>query len=85
MKKPTYFADLSNEAQRSRLIDALKCGPITTLDARKNLDILMPGARVFELRHIYGYPIETMRVQQPTDSGKLHNVAKYYLPTKEAK
>ncbi len=75
----SYFADLSAEAQRKRLIDALHCGPVTTIEARRNLDILMPAARVHELRHQYGYRIETQRIHQPTDSGKLHSIARYVL------
>lgn len=67
---PAYYADLSAAAQRSRFLDALLCGPITTLDARRNLDILMPAARVRELR-LEGYRIVTVRTHQETDSGKL--------------
>lgn len=74
-----YYADLSAEAQRKRLIDALRCGPISTLEARRNLDILMPAARVHELRHRHGYTIQTVRVQRPTECGKLHSVALYVL------
>lgn len=75
----TYFADLSAEAQRARLLDALRCGPVTTIEARRNLDILMPAARVHELKHRHGYKIQTIRIRQETDSGKLHSVARYVL------
>lgn len=81
-KAPPYFADLSLSAQRGRLLDALRCGPITTIEARRNLDILMPAARVFELKHNYGYPIDKVMVRQETDNGKLHRIAKYFLLTK---
>lgn len=74
-----HYADLSAEAQRKRLIDALRCGPITTIEARRNLDILMPAARIHELKHLYGFDIQTSRVQQETDGGKLHSIAKYVL------
>ena len=74
-----YFADLSAEAQRRRLIDALRCGPITTIEARRNLDILMPAARIHELKHLHGFDIQTVRVRQETDSGKMHSIAKYVL------
>lgn len=81
MKKtpPTYFADNSLEAQRKRLIDALRCGPITTIEARRNLDILMPAARVHELKHKHGEPIDKVWVRQETESGKLHRIARYFL------
>ncbi|NTV69877.1 MAG: hypothetical protein HGA71_07000 [Azonexaceae bacterium] len=75
----SHYADLSAEAQRKRLIDALRCGPITTIEARRNLDILMPAARVHELKHRHGFDIQTIRVRQETDCGKLHSVAKYVL------
>jgi hypothetical protein len=74
-----HYADLSAEAQRKRLIDALHCGPITTIEARRNLDILMPAARIHELKHKHGYDIQTFRIRQETDSGKLHSIAKYVL------
>lgn len=78
-KHKSYYADLSAEAQRKRLIDALHCGPITTIEARRNLDILMPAARIHELRHRHGFDIRSVRVQQETESGKLHSIAKYIL------
>ena len=78
-KPDSYFADLSAEAQRARLLDALRCGPITTIEARRNLDILMPAARVHELKHKHGHNIQTIRIRQQTDSGKLHSVALYVL------
>lgn len=74
-----HYADLSAEAQRKRLIDALRCGPITTIEARRNLDILMPAARIHELKHLHGFDIHTVRVRQETESGKLHSIAKYAL------
>ena len=75
----SHYADLSAEAQRKRLIDALHCGPITTIEARRNLDILMPAARIYELKHLHGFDIQTVRVRQETEGGKLHSVAKYVL------
>lgn len=68
----------SAESQRMRLLDALRKGPVTTLEARRDLDVLMPAARVFELRHL-GRNIQTIRVEQATDAGRTHNVAKYLL------
>lgn len=75
----SHYADLSAEAQRKRLIDALRCGPITTIEARRNLDILMPAARIHELKHLHGFDIQTFRVRQKTDSGRLHSIAIYVL------
>jgi hypothetical protein len=74
-----HYADLSASAQRKRLLDALRCGPVTTIEARRNLDILMPAARVHELKHRHGYNIQTLRTRQQTECGRLHSVARYVL------
>ena len=77
----SHYADLSAAAQRARLLDALRCGPVTTIEAWRNLDILMPAARVHELKHRHGYNIQTLRTRQQTDCGMLHSVAQYVLLT----
>lgn len=74
-----YFADLSAAAQRARLLDALRCSPITTIEARRDLDILMPAARIHELKHRHGYNIQKYWIEQETDNGRKHRVAKYFL------
>ena len=75
----SHYADLSAEAQRKRLIDALRCGPISTIEARRNLDILMPAARIHELKHRHGHNIHKYWIEQETDNGSKHRVAKYFL------
>lgn len=77
-KHDSFYTDLSANAQRRRLLDALRCGPITTLEARRNLEVLMPATRIFELRAV-GYEIVTLRVFQETESGVKHNIARYVL------
>jgi len=72
------FPSNSVEAQCVRLYHALLFAPVDTLEARKLLDILMPAARIFELRE-QGKQIDTVRVMRPTDEGKLHSVALYVL------
>lgn len=74
----SFYADLSASAQRNRLLDALRCGPVSTLEARRNLEVLMPATRIFELRD-KGYGIATLRVIQETEAGIEHNVARYVL------
>jgi hypothetical protein len=69
----------SAEVQRERLLDALHRGAVTTIQARRDLDIMMPAARVHELRHRDGYAIDTVWCIEPTDSGALHRVARYVL------
>lgn len=68
----------SADAQCMRLYHALQFAPVDTLEARKWLDILMPAARIFELRE-QGKQIDTVRVMRPTDEGGLHSVALYVL------
>lgn len=73
----------SAEAQRKRALDHLKKhGSITTIEMRRDLDILMPAARIHELRHKFGHPIETVRCIQATECGKLHRVARYIYRAK---
>ena len=72
----------SNSAhdQRQRLLEWLQLhGKIDTIAARNELDILMPAARVWELKHNFGHPIDKVWINRPTDCGKLHRVALYVL------
>ncbi|CAZ89349.1 conserved hypothetical protein [Thiomonas arsenitoxydans] len=63
--------------QRARLLRHLQeHGQIDTLTARRELDILMPAARVFELRAL-GEPITLVWVTRTTDCGKPHRVGLY--------
>ena len=65
-------------AQRRRALDLLRGGPKSTLQLRREGDILAPAARILELKE-RGYDILTQWVRQATDSGKLHRVALYVL------
>ena len=71
--------DNSAHTQRMALIRWLtEHGSITTIEARRNLDILMPAARVFELREM-GNDIATIWTQGATDCGRKHRIARYVL------
>jgi hypothetical protein len=65
-------------AQRMRAIDLLRTGPKSTIQLRREGDILAPAARILELKH-RGFDILTHWVQEATDCGKLHRVALYVL------
>jgi len=66
------------ESQRSRLLEHIqRFGSVTTIEARRDLDVLAPAPRMYELRHWYGYQIDTVLVYQQTDCGKAHRIAKY--------
>lgn len=71
-------AATSSEAQRKRLLEALRTRSLTTLEARRDLDVLHPAARVMELRK-QGHDIQTVRVPDVTAEGRAHNVARYIL------
>ena len=72
--------------QRLRLLDYLKThGTITTLQARSLLDILAPAARIFELRHNYGYRINKVDIADYTEAKRKHTgIAKYVLVSEKA-
>lgn len=66
------------ESQRARILDYIQqFESATTIELRRDLDILMPAARVHELRHEFGYQIDTVWTYQETDCGKTHRIARY--------
>jgi len=68
----------SAHAQRQRLLVRLRIAPVDTITARGDLDVMHPSARIMELKR-QGYLIDTVRIERPTDCGKLHRVALYVL------
>ena len=76
--RPKFKAGNDAAAQRLRALDLLRNGPKSTLQLRRDGDILAPAARILELKR-RGFDILTQRVQQATDCGKLHCVALYVL------
>lgn len=71
--------DNTARGQRKRLLDRLRQGPLTTTEARESLDILMPAARVHELRWQQGFNIQTHYRTIETAPGSKHTVAEYVL------
>lgn len=70
-------------AQRQRLLGYLRRrGSITTIEARRELDIIHPAGRVQDLRK-QGEPIDTIWVEDFTEQGLPHRVAKYVLSAGE--
>ncbi|MFT4255637.1 MAG: helix-turn-helix domain-containing protein [Pseudoxanthomonas sp.] len=71
--------DASINAQRARLLKALRQGPVTTIEARRDLNIMAPAVRVFELRK-RGHNIVTRPLHLHDDQGRPHSrVAQYAL------
>ena len=64
--------------QRARIHEALRRRSLTTLEARRELDVMHPAARVMELRK-QGYEINTIWTVDLTAEGNPHRVAKYLL------
>lgn len=69
----------SSKAQRARMLERLQASSVTTIEARRELNILMPGARIKELREA-GHLILTYRIEADDDSGRKHyGIARYVL------
>jgi helix-turn-helix protein len=75
----TDNTDNSTAAQRQRLLGALRKGDVSTIQAMRDLDIMMPATRIFELKNHEGHEIETVRVTEETEAGKSHRVARDLL------
>jgi len=65
--------------QRQRILERLRESPATTIELRGELDVMMPAARIFELRHDFGYEIDKTMVQDETKPDHEHTVALYSL------
>ncbi|AFC87386.1 KilA-N domain-containing protein [Frateuria aurantia DSM 6220] len=75
----SHVDDTSTEAQRHRLLWALRLGPVSTMQARQLLNIMMPAARIKELREA-GHLIDTRRQTMTDERGHKHpGVAIYTL------
>ncbi|OGT07193.1 MAG: hypothetical protein A2X78_03850 [Gammaproteobacteria bacterium GWE2_37_16] len=77
--KSNNIDDTALPSQRQRLLDWLRKEPITTLQARRLLNILSPAPRVHELRHKDGHNIVTNKIEDITSEGKPHRVGQYVL------
>lgn len=69
--------DVSSESQRAKILSRLKVKTLTTQQARTELDIFHPAARVLELRAL-GHNIQTHWETVETGHNK-HRIAKYVL------
>ncbi|AVG14538.1 hypothetical protein CFN79_00865 [Chromobacterium vaccinii] len=71
--------DTGTQAQCTRLLAALKTGPVTTFHARLELNILHPAGRVKDLRNA-GHSIVTQYITLLDENGRKHSrVAEYNL------
>ena len=77
-----YLSNTDTMAQRARLLKALmerKNKGCTTIEAREDLNVMSPAARVFELRHFHGYKIDTVKSYSVDAQGHKHRNARYVL------
>jgi len=69
----------SSTEQDRKMIEALRSGPITSVEAAQTLDIVQPPSTIRRLRK-KGHEIQTYWTQQSTEPGRPpHRVAKYIL------
>lgn len=74
----------ASEAQRDRIIAALRSGPKTSYDLRR-LGCYQAPARIKELRDRFGYGIRTERVTLYDRDGFMHRgAARYHLEAEPA-
>ncbi|EQM76416.1 helix-turn-helix domain-containing protein [Stutzerimonas stutzeri] len=73
----------STEAQALRLVQALRAGPITTIRAAQELDIVHPPSTVRYLRR-KGWGILTEWAYEPTERGRRPHRVGLYVLVKEA-
>lgn len=82
--KDMRLHDTSGNAQRARLLARLQLGPVDTLTARSELNILMPAARIKELKDM-GHDIRSHRITRADEQGHTHRgISLYYLSTAAA-
>lgn len=73
------FNNTSADNQQAIILMALRDGPKTTIELRHDFGVMMPAARMKELRE-QGYKIDTVRITCLTPDGIKHGkVAKYVL------
>ncbi|WP_338053182.1 helix-turn-helix domain-containing protein [Pseudomonas weihenstephanensis] len=69
----------STAAQAKRLVQALRAGPVSSIDAARSLDIVHPPSSVRWLRN-NGYSIKTEWTYKTTEPGRRpHRVGLYVL------
>lgn len=68
--------------QRQRVLIALRevgSKGLSTIQIREDLDVMMPGSRIFELRHHYGLNIQLIWNRERNAQGNEHTCGRYVL------
>jgi hypothetical protein len=74
----TKFTGNDLHSQRMRLLARLREANVSTTEARRELDIMHPAARVQELRK-QGNLINTVTIAEHTSSQGIRHIARYVL------
>ena len=74
----------ATNTQLGRLLTALRTGPLTTLEARRYLDVLAVSARMCDLQDA-GHRIVAGWIKQCSDLGRSRRVKQYFLLREAAK
>jgi Helix-turn-helix domain len=72
----------STQQQRQRVLEALQdvgSDGLSTIQLREGLDVMMPGSRIFELRHRHGYNIQLIWGREMNAQGNEHTCGRYIL------
>ena len=76
--------DYATSEQQKRVLHALREGPQSTFSLRSRYNVMMPAARIKELRE-RGYQIDTIRQSGDDDFGRKHPGVAIYVLLPEAK
>lgn len=76
--------DYTTTEQQKRVLQALREGPQSTFDLRSRYNVMMPAARIKELRDM-GYQIDTIRHSGEDDYGRKHPAVALYVLVEERK
>ena len=76
--------DSTTTEQQKRVLHALREGPQSTFSLRSRYNVMMPAARIKELRE-RGYQIDTIRQSGDDDFGRKHPGVAIYVLLPEAK
>jgi len=69
---------VGTESQNSRMLRALRIGPVTRMECARYLDMQHAAARVLQLKHA-GHEISGEWVRQLSEHGRLHRTKQYRL------
>ncbi len=75
-----YGASVQQQCQR--ILEALReigSEGLSTIQVREDLDVMMPGARIYELRHEQGYNIQLIWNREKNAQGNEHICGRYIL------